>query len=131
MSLRDQACYTLQLQPSSTDPDISELHQVEGVRKEVRYARVKEVREGEVCSAAIYGGCPLEPLVSIAFECPRANQTDYLTGAKLASTGYPSEKGKQRRLQLHGPDEDVSFDFTGKINFVSCTSIVTAGDIHI
>lgn len=49
-----------------------------------------------------------------------AHSSDYLTGAKLASTGYGVEKGpKSRRLQLHGPDEEVAFDLTGRMGFVS------------
>ena len=41
--------------------------------------------------------------------------TDTLTGARLASYGFNELKGKKRRLQLHGPDEDVPFEFTGKL----------------
>ncbi|WVQ85240.1 hypothetical protein IAT38_007405 [Cryptococcus sp. DSM 104549] len=97
MSLRDTSCYTLTLSPSPRDPAVMELVETVAVgRDEARYARVKERREGEVYSAAIY---------------------DVLTGARLASSGYGAEKAKTRRLQLHGPDEDVAFDFTGRINF--------------
>ena len=38
---------------------------------------------------------------------------DYSSGAKLASMGMEIEKAKKRRLQLHGPEEEVAFDFTG------------------
>lgn len=57
MSLRDLACYTLNIQPSSTDPNIVELVEVEGVKREPRYARVKEpsVGPGENYTAGIYG----------------------------------------------------------------------------
>ena len=47
--------------------------------------------------------------------------------------GYETDKAKKRRLQLHGPDEDVDFDFTGKLNFVRQTgagSQLTAGVDH-
>ena len=40
---------------------------------------------------------------------------DALSGAKLASVGFGSEKSKSRRLQLHNPDEDVSFEYTSKL----------------
>nr|KIR45892.1 hypothetical protein I312_04862 [Cryptococcus bacillisporus CA1280] len=99
MSLRDKSCYTLTIHPSNADPAISELIESVGPatgNEKPRYARVKETREDESYSSAIY---------------------DALTGARLASAGYTIEKAKKRRLQLHGPDEDVPFDFTGKINF--------------
>lgn len=50
-----------------------------------------------------------------ATNCIPTYETDALTGARLASAGYTIEKAKKRRLQLHGPDEDVPFDFTGKM----------------
>ncbi|KJE05046.1 hypothetical protein I311_01139 [Cryptococcus gattii NT-10] len=99
MSLRDKSCYTLTIHPSDADPAIFELMESVGPatgNEKPRYARVKETREDEGYSSAIY---------------------DALTGARLASAGYTIEKAKKRRLQLHGPDEDVPFDFTGKINF--------------
>ncbi|OWZ28810.1 hypothetical protein C361_06554 [Cryptococcus neoformans Tu259-1] len=99
MSLRDKSCYTLTIHPSGTDPAVLELVESMGPatgNEEPRYARVKETRQDEGYSSAIY---------------------DVLTGARLASAGYTIEKAKKRRLQLHGPDEDVPFDFTGKINF--------------
>jgi len=40
---------------------------------------------------------------------------DALTGAKLASVGFVSDKQKNRRLQLHNPDESVGFDNTSKM----------------
>jgi hypothetical protein len=40
---------------------------------------------------------------------------DALTGAKLASVGYVTDKQKNRRLQLHNPDESVGFDNTSKL----------------
>ena len=40
---------------------------------------------------------------------------DAYSGAKLGSTGYTNYKDKKRRLQLHHPDEDVTFEFTGKL----------------
>ncbi|KAE8542855.1 hypothetical protein D1P53_000918 [Cryptococcus gattii VGV] len=97
MSLRDKSCYTLTIRPSNTDLAIFELIESVGPatgNEKPRYARVKETREDESYSSAIY---------------------DALTGARLASAGYTIEKAKKRRLQLHGPDEDVPFDFTGKI----------------
>ncbi|WVO24484.1 uncharacterized protein IAS62_005852 [Cryptococcus decagattii] len=97
MSLRDKSCYTLTIHPSNTDPAIFELIESVGPatgNEKPRYARVKETREDESYSSAIY---------------------DSLTGARLASAGYTIEKAKKRRLQLHGPDEDVPFDFTGKM----------------
>ncbi|ORY33706.1 hypothetical protein BCR39DRAFT_518688 [Naematelia encephala] len=98
MSLRDTACYTLHLIPSSQDPNIIEAVEnlIADAENTARYARVREVREGEIYSAAIY---------------------DPLTTARLASIGSATEKSKKRRLQLHGPDEDVVFEFTGKITF--------------
>ncbi|RXK37566.1 hypothetical protein M231_05191 [Tremella mesenterica] len=98
MALRDAACYTLLIQPTK-DTSIAEIVE-EGpsgsTRSEARYARVREKREGEAYSSVVY---------------------DALSGAKLASAGYQLEKDKKRRLQLHGPDEDVSFEFTGRLTF--------------
>ncbi|RSH92781.1 hypothetical protein EHS25_008227 [Saitozyma podzolica] len=102
MALRDLSCYTLSIRPSPTDRSLTELVELESDSQgksgagTPRYARVIERREGEAYSSIIY---------------------DHLTSAKLASVGYPTEKAKQRRLQLHGPDENVAFDFTGKIGF--------------
>ncbi|EAL17444.1 hypothetical protein CNBM1370 [Cryptococcus deneoformans B-3501A] len=99
MSLRDKSCYTLTIHASSTDPAVLQLVESMGPAtgyEEPRYARVKETRHDESYSSAIY---------------------DVLSGARLASAGYTIEKAKKRRLQLHGPDEDIPFDFTGKINF--------------
>ncbi|EIW72585.1 hypothetical protein TREMEDRAFT_58756 [Tremella mesenterica DSM 1558] len=98
MALRDAACYTLLIQPTK-DTSIAEIVE-EGpsgsTRSEARYARVREKREGEAYSSVVY---------------------DALSGAKLASAGYQLEKDKKRRLQLHGPDEDVTFEFTGRLTF--------------
>jgi len=55
MSLRDLACYTLTLQPHASDPNVTELVTVENGREEHRFARVREQREGEAYSSAIYG----------------------------------------------------------------------------
>jgi len=41
--------------------------------------------------------------------------TDALTGAKLASVGFVTDRQKNRRLQLHNPDESVGFDNTSKM----------------
>jgi hypothetical protein len=38
-----------------------------------------------------------------------------MSGAKLASLGYAKEKDKKRRLELHGPDEAIPFEFTGML----------------
>jgi hypothetical protein len=60
MSLRDTACYTLTLKPSTTDPKVVELTSIQGRREEHRFARVREQKEGEAYSSAIYGtssGC--------------------------------------------------------------------------
>ncbi|WVO12711.1 hypothetical protein L204_100319 [Cryptococcus depauperatus] len=99
MALRDKSCYTLTLKPSAARSSVVELIESYGPARgdePPRYARVKETKEEEGYSAAIF---------------------DVLTGARLASYGYTTEKAKKRRLQLHGPDENVPFDFTGKINF--------------
>jgi hypothetical protein len=40
---------------------------------------------------------------------------DSLSAAKLASYGFATEQGKRRRLQLHGPDEDVRLELTGRM----------------
>ena len=40
---------------------------------------------------------------------------DAFSGAKLASMGYAGVKDKKRRMELHGPDESVGLDFTGKM----------------
>ncbi|WVQ77076.1 hypothetical protein IAR50_006759 [Cryptococcus sp. DSM 104548] len=99
MSLRDSSCYTLTLRPHASDPSIVELVESFGPSsggEEPRYARVKETQAEEAYSAALY---------------------DAITGARLASAGYTVEKAKSRRLQLHGPDEAIPFNFTGKINF--------------
>jgi hypothetical protein len=57
MSLRDQSCYTLTIQPSATDPNIIELVEVVGVKREARYARVKEAKGdgGQTYTTATYG----------------------------------------------------------------------------
>lgn len=52
-------------------------------------------------------------------ESPTDERTDRVadafSGAKLGSMGYGNVKDKKRRLELHGPDEAVSFEFTGKL----------------
>ena len=57
MSLRDTACYTLNVVPSATDPRVVEL--VEPKRPagngEARYVRVREAQDGETYSCLIYG----------------------------------------------------------------------------
>lgn len=58
MSLRDKSCYTLTIHPSNADPAISELIESVGPatgNEKPRYARVKETREDESYSSAIYG----------------------------------------------------------------------------
>jgi hypothetical protein len=55
MSLRDLACYTLTLKPHEQDPKVTELVSVENGREEHRFARVREVRDGEAYSSSIYG----------------------------------------------------------------------------
>jgi len=55
MSLRDLACYTLALKPHEQDPKVTELVSVENGREEHRFARVREVRDGEAYSSSIYG----------------------------------------------------------------------------
>lgn len=61
----------------------------------------------------------VSPWQSALYKAQPKYYTDVLTGARLASAGYTIEKAKKRRLQLHGPDEDVPFDFTGKM-WVEC-----------
>jgi len=58
---------------------------------------------------------------------------DVLSGAKLASVGFISDKQKNRRLQLHNPDESVGFDNTSKmyvmpVSFHSDDERVERGD---
>nr|XP_018267047.1 uncharacterized protein I303_01030 [Kwoniella dejecticola CBS 10117]OBR89205.1 hypothetical protein I303_01030 [Kwoniella dejecticola CBS 10117] len=99
MSLRDANCYTLTIHQSKADPSIAELVESYGpgtAKAESRYARVRIKQDDEAYSSQIF---------------------DTLTGAHLASAGYELEKAKKRRLQLHGPDEDVPFEYTGRINF--------------
>ncbi|OCF31114.1 hypothetical protein I316_07246 [Kwoniella heveanensis BCC8398] len=104
MSLRDSSCYTLTLAPNKEDLNRTDLFESYGPpvtgaaagSVEPRYVRVKERTEDEAYSSVVFDG---------------------LTAAKLASTGYTTEKAKKRRLQLHGPDEDIPFEFTGRINF--------------
>ncbi|CAD6568844.1 MAG: hypothetical protein TREMPRED_004793 [Tremellales sp. Tagirdzhanova-0007] len=97
MSLRDTACYTLLLIPSLKDPNVLELIEAhQPGNQESRYVRVRERQEGEALSGVIY---------------------DSLSGAKLASYGYPNERAKKRRLELHGPEEEVPLESTGRINF--------------
>jgi hypothetical protein len=55
MSLRDLACYTLTFKSSPSDPKVAELVTVERGREETRFARVREQKEGEAYSSAIYG----------------------------------------------------------------------------
>lgn len=116
MSLRDKSCYTLTIHASSTDPAVLQLVESMGPAtgyEEPRYARVKETRHDESYSSAIYG-------MYLHYTLPATKPiseyyTDVLSGARLASAGYTIEKAKKRRLQLHGPDEDIPFDFTGKM----------------
>jgi hypothetical protein len=65
MSLRDLACYTLTLKPHEQDPKVTELVSVENGREEHRFARVREVRDGEAYSSSIYGMSSIEPLTFI------------------------------------------------------------------
>jgi hypothetical protein len=55
MSLRDLACYTLTVKPHTSDLNVTELVAVENGKEEHRFARVREQKEGEAYSAAIYG----------------------------------------------------------------------------
>jgi len=66
MSLRDLACYTLTLKPHEQDPKVTELVAVENGREEHRFARVREVRDGEAYSSSIYG-MSSHPLYSISY----------------------------------------------------------------
>jgi len=56
MSLRDAACYTLSITPTS-DPNMVELVEVANTaaRGETRYVRVRESREAETYSGVVYG----------------------------------------------------------------------------
>ncbi|WRT64252.1 uncharacterized protein IL334_001183 [Kwoniella shivajii] len=101
MSLRDANCYALTLNQSKIDPSVIELTESFGPANpgnnvEARYARVRDKKDEEAYSSVIY---------------------DVLTGARLASVGYTVEKAKTRMLQLHGPDEDIPFEYTGKLSF--------------
>ncbi|KAK1926542.1 hypothetical protein DB88DRAFT_482226 [Papiliotrema laurentii] len=97
MALRDTACYTLTINPSANNVDFAELTETNARgQSEARYVRMREQKEGEAYSGVIY---------------------DAFSGAKLGSMGFVSAKDKKRRLELHNPDENVSFEFTGKINF--------------
>jgi hypothetical protein len=60
MSLRDLSCYTLTLKPHEQDPKVTELVSVENGREEHRFARVREVRDGEAYSSSIYGMSSIE-----------------------------------------------------------------------
>jgi hypothetical protein len=114
MSLRDLACYTLTLKPHEQDPKVTELVSVENGREEHRFARVREVRDGEAYSSSIYGMS--YHLIYLFWDSGGKGLTiDALTGAKLASVGFISDKQKNRRLQLHNPDESVGFDNTSKM----------------
>lgn len=61
MSLRDLACYTLTLKPHEKDPKVTELVSVENGREEHRFARVREVKDGEAYSSSIYGTSSTPP----------------------------------------------------------------------
>jgi hypothetical protein len=65
MSLRDLACYTLTLKPSTVDPTVIELTSTESGREEHRFARVREQKEGEAYSSSIYGESPHNLLGSL------------------------------------------------------------------
>jgi hypothetical protein len=54
---------------------------------------------------------------------------DALTGAKLASVGFVTDKQKNRRLQLHNPDESVGFDNTSKMYVLPLNFMTEADDI--
>ncbi|WOO85233.1 uncharacterized protein LOC62_06G008733 [Vanrija pseudolonga] len=106
MALRDKGLYTLRLLPAAQNPAVLEV--VEGGAiagagpsstggGEARFARVREGREGEVYSSVLY---------------------DAYSGAKLASSGFVSDKLKSRRLELHGPDENIPFENRAKISSV-------------
>ena len=68
MSLRDTACYTLSVVPSSKDPSVVELFENEpaaasgsgssGGDRQAKYVRLREKTEGEGYSACIYGMFP-------------------------------------------------------------------------
>jgi len=131
MSLRDLACYTLTLKPHEQDQKVTELVSAENGREEHRFARVREVKDGEAYSSSIYGMSSMQshnPISCITnmrltgltyglqdYSSEIGLTIDALTGAKLASVGYISEKQKNRRLQLHNPDESVGFDNTSKM----------------
>lgn len=126
MSLRDLACYTLTLKPHEQDPKVTELVSVENGREEHRFARVREVKDGEAYSSSIYGMSSMQSFNTVSYInrhiIGRLDVTseigltiDALTGAKLASVGFISDKQKNRRLQLHNPDESVGFDNTSKM----------------
>lgn len=57
MALRDAACYSLTLR--TRDAHVLELVEANSAgqpgKGEVRYVRVREDRDGEVCSAVLYG----------------------------------------------------------------------------
>ena len=131
MSLRDLACYTLTLKPHEQDPKVTELVSAENGREEHRFARVREVKDDEAYSSSIYGTSSMQSSNPISYitnikvkgstyglhdsSSEIGLTIDALTGAKLASVGYISEKQKNRRLQLHNPDESVGFDNTSKL----------------
>jgi len=65
MSLRDLACYTLTLRPLEQNSKVTELVSVENGREEHRFARVREVKDGEAYSSSIYGMSSMQSSKSI------------------------------------------------------------------
>jgi hypothetical protein len=61
--------------------------------------------------------------------CGDGLTTDALTGAKLASVGFVTDRQKNRRLQLHNPDESVGFDNTSKMYVLPLSFMTEADDI--
>jgi hypothetical protein len=58
MALRDKSCYTLTIQPSASQPGVTELIEflVDGSpTSQAQYARLREDREGESYSSIIFG----------------------------------------------------------------------------
>ncbi|KAH8086423.1 hypothetical protein HD553DRAFT_217070 [Filobasidium floriforme] len=106
-SIRDANLYTLLIRPSPDYPNVLQL--IDSSRgSEVRYLRVKE--DNSV-------GPDGKPKLEYAAGGYDAGLYDAYTNAKLASVSASSLKAKSRKLELHSPDIQLPFGFSGTLSF--------------
>lgn len=115
MSLLDANLYTLLIRPSPTDPKHL-IQLIEPSRgSEVRYLRYRGRLSSTppACDSAQADG--EDP--TVAFGGYDASLVDAHTSVRLAScsSAQPSYKAKKRRLELHNPDMNIPFEFSGSL----------------